>query len=115
MEIAEKLTVTDKVKSKVEAALGVSTKDARLSLTFLSVAFIALLIGGFPYLSKRTLTPTINKLGLVQTACWTIGMLSMSGSMYAVGLYPYLILSSRWNIPHYRSCTNGVHYIPSHV
>ena len=28
----------------------------------------------------------MNKLGLVQTACWTIGMLFMSGSMHAVGL-----------------------------
>ena len=65
MEIAEKLTVTDKVKSKVEAALGVSTKDARLSLTFLSVAFIALLIGGFLGLFQG-----LNRAGLMELPVW---------------------------------------------
>ncbi|MFE8697917.1 cbb3-type cytochrome c oxidase subunit I [Cytobacillus sp. FJAT-53684] len=39
-----------------------------------------------PYLSKRVLTPQMNKLGVVQTVVWTIGMILMSGSMHTVGL-----------------------------
>ena len=39
-----------------------------------------------PYISKRVLTPQINKLGVIQTWIWTIGMIFMSGSMHAVGL-----------------------------
>ncbi|MFJ7724967.1 cbb3-type cytochrome c oxidase subunit I [Neobacillus sp. NPDC097160] len=39
-----------------------------------------------PYISKRVLTPQINRLGVIQTWIWTIGMIFMSGSMHAVGL-----------------------------
>ncbi|MEH7158294.1 cbb3-type cytochrome c oxidase subunit I [Neobacillus drentensis] len=39
-----------------------------------------------PYISKRVLTPQINRLGIIQTWIWTIGMIFMSGSMHAVGL-----------------------------
>ncbi|MEH7073776.1 cbb3-type cytochrome c oxidase subunit I [Neobacillus drentensis] len=39
-----------------------------------------------PYISKRVLTPQINRLGIFQTWIWTIGMIFMSGSMHAVGL-----------------------------
>ncbi|MDR6999082.1 cbb3-type cytochrome c oxidase subunit I [Neobacillus niacini] len=39
-----------------------------------------------PYISKRVLTPQINKLGLIQTWIWTIGMICMSGAMHWVGL-----------------------------
>src|SRR5699024_7789464 len=36
---------------------------------------------------KRTLTPRINKLGLIQTWLWAIGMTVMSGAMHWVGLF----------------------------
>lgn len=39
-----------------------------------------------PHLSKRVLTPAMNKLGVIQTIIWTIGMVIMSFSMHAVGL-----------------------------
>ncbi|CAG7648047.1 Cytochrome c oxidase subunit 1 [Paenibacillus solanacearum] len=39
-----------------------------------------------PYISKRVLTPGINKLGVIQTWVWTVGMLFMSGAMHWVGL-----------------------------
>lgn len=39
-----------------------------------------------PYLSKRVLTPQINKLGIIQTVIWTAGMVCMSGAMHYVGL-----------------------------
>ncbi|EKN71727.1 cytochrome c oxidase subunit I [Neobacillus bataviensis LMG 21833] len=39
-----------------------------------------------PYISKRVLTPQINRLGVIQTWIWTIGMIFMSGAMHAVGL-----------------------------
>lgn len=40
-----------------------------------------------PYLSKRVLTPAMNKLGVIQTVIWTIGMVIMSISMHIVGLF----------------------------
>src|SRR5699024_6940811 len=40
-----------------------------------------------PYLSKRTLTPALNRLGIIQTIIWTVGMIFMSGSMHTVGLF----------------------------
>ncbi|WP_186578900.1 cbb3-type cytochrome c oxidase subunit I [Aquibacillus kalidii] len=39
-----------------------------------------------PYLSKRKLTPKMNKLGVIQTIIWTVGMMLMSTSMHIVGL-----------------------------
>lgn len=39
-----------------------------------------------PYLSKRVLTPQINKLGIVQTIVWTLGMVMMSFAMHWAGL-----------------------------
>lgn len=40
-----------------------------------------------PHLSKRVLTPAMNKLGVIQTVIWTIGMVIMSISMHIVGLF----------------------------
>ncbi|GGC78338.1 cytochrome c oxidase subunit I [Thalassobacillus devorans] len=39
-----------------------------------------------PYVSGRVLTKEINKLGVIQTIVWTIGMVLMSGAMHWVGL-----------------------------
>ncbi|MFG6117684.1 cbb3-type cytochrome c oxidase subunit I [Thalassobacillus sp. B23F22_16] len=39
-----------------------------------------------PYISGRVLTKEINKLGVIQTIVWTIGMVLMSGAMHWVGL-----------------------------
>jgi cytochrome c oxidase subunit I len=39
-----------------------------------------------PHLSKRKLTPKMNKLGVIQTIIWTVGMILMAGSMHIAGL-----------------------------
>ncbi|WP_173917637.1 cbb3-type cytochrome c oxidase subunit I [Halobacillus sp. Marseille-Q1614] len=39
-----------------------------------------------PHLSKRQLTPKMNKIGVVQTLIWTAGMVLMAGSQHLVGL-----------------------------
>lgn len=39
-----------------------------------------------PFVSKRVLTPQMNRLGVVQTIIWTIGMVIMATSMHIVGL-----------------------------
>lgn len=50
-------------------------------LTFLGITYWLV-----PYISQRKLTPAMNKLGLIQTAFWTLGMIFMAGSMHGVGL-----------------------------
>ena len=40
-----------------------------------------------PYLSKRVMTPAMNRLGVIQTVIWTLGMVIMSISMHVVGLF----------------------------
>jgi cytochrome c oxidase subunit 1 len=57
------------------------TVGVTVALTFFGITYWLL-----PYLTKRTLTPRLNKLGLIQTWIWTIGMLLMSGAMHWVGL-----------------------------
>lgn len=39
-----------------------------------------------PFVSKRVLTPQMNRIGVVQTIIWTIGMVIMATSMHIVGL-----------------------------
>ncbi|MED3622639.1 cbb3-type cytochrome c oxidase subunit I [Neobacillus thermocopriae] len=39
-----------------------------------------------PFISGRVLTPKMNKLGIIQTIIWTIGMTLMAGAMHWVGL-----------------------------
>ena len=40
-----------------------------------------------PHVSKRILTPGMNKLGVFQTILWSIGMVIMSFSMHYIGLF----------------------------
>src|SRR5690625_809410 len=46
METAFNQSFTQKASNRITKALGVNTKDAKLSLTFFTVSFIALFIGG---------------------------------------------------------------------
>ncbi|WP_188455254.1 cbb3-type cytochrome c oxidase subunit I [Virgibacillus oceani] len=39
-----------------------------------------------PYLAKRKLTPQMNRLGVIQTIIWTVGMILMAGSQHLAGL-----------------------------
>ncbi|MEC1722948.1 b(o/a)3-type cytochrome-c oxidase subunit 1 [Schinkia azotoformans] len=58
------------------------TVGSAVAMTFFGVAFWIV-----PSITGRTLTPKVNKLGLIQTWLWTIGMLFMSGAMHTAGLY----------------------------
>lgn len=57
------------------------TVGVTVALTFFGIAYWLI-----PYLSKRKFTSKINKLGIIQTILWTVGMLFMSGAMHWVGL-----------------------------
>ncbi|QMV42152.1 cbb3-type cytochrome c oxidase subunit I [Cohnella cholangitidis] len=50
-------------------------------LTFFGISYWLI-----PYISHRVLTPRMNKLGVIQTIFWTIGMLIMTVSMHVSGL-----------------------------
>jgi cytochrome c oxidase subunit 1 len=50
-------------------------------LTFFGVGYWLI-----PYLTKRAFTPAMNRLAIIQTVVWTIGMLIMSGMMHLTGL-----------------------------
>ena len=54
--------------------------------TSVVLTFFGIMYWLIPFLSKRVLTPFMNKLGIIQTILWTVGMLFMSGAMHTVGL-----------------------------
>jgi cytochrome c oxidase subunit 1 len=58
------------------------TVGTSVLLTFFGVSYWLV-----PFLSKRVLTRRMNKLGVVTTLIWTLGMLLMSGAMHYVGLF----------------------------
>jgi cytochrome c oxidase subunit 1 len=58
------------------------TVATTVALTFFGVSYWLV-----PYLTGRTLTPKMNKLGIIQTIMWVIGMFFMSGAMHLVGLF----------------------------
>src|SRR5699024_3631519 len=55
----------DSLKDKTIKTLGVNEKDAKLSLTYLSVSFVALLIGGIFVLIQG-----LERAGLLQLPTW---------------------------------------------
>jgi cytochrome c oxidase subunit 1 len=57
------------------------TVATSVALTFFGTAYWLV-----PVLTGRTLTPTVNRLGIIQTLIWSLGMLFMSGSMHTLGL-----------------------------
>ncbi|WP_113927042.1 cbb3-type cytochrome c oxidase subunit I [Bacillus sp. P14.5] len=50
-------------------------------LTFFGISYWLV-----PFISGRILTSAINRLGVIQTIIWAVGMLFMSGAMHYVGL-----------------------------
>ncbi|WP_025026062.1 cbb3-type cytochrome c oxidase subunit I [Caldalkalibacillus mannanilyticus] len=50
-------------------------------LTFFGISYWLV-----PFISKRVLTPQINKLGVIQSIIWAVGMIFMAGAMHWVGL-----------------------------
>jgi cytochrome c oxidase subunit 1 len=57
------------------------TVGAAVALTFFGVSFWLI-----PVLTGRTLTRTANRMGMVQTVFWTVGMFLMSFAMHTMGL-----------------------------
>ncbi len=57
------------------------TVATTVMLTFFGVGFWLI-----PHLTGRTLTKSLNRLGIIQTLLWTLGMFFMSGSMHIQGL-----------------------------
>src|SRR5699024_9465395 len=58
------------------------TVGTSVVLTFFGITYWLI-----PYLSKRMLTHFMNKLGIMRTIIWTVGLLLMAGGMPWVGLY----------------------------
>ncbi len=54
--------------------------------TTVAVTFFGISYWLIPYLSGRVMTKKLNRLGLIQTITWALGMLLMAGSMHWVGL-----------------------------
>ncbi|MCJ0931050.1 cytochrome C [Virgibacillus halodenitrificans] len=50
-------------------------------LTFFGISYWLI-----PHLTGRKLTPQLNRLGIIQTIVWTVGMTIMSGAMHIQGL-----------------------------
>ncbi|SHF55618.1 b(o/a)3-type cytochrome-c oxidase subunit 1 [Ornithinibacillus halophilus] len=57
------------------------TVATTVMLTFFGISYWLV-----PHLTGRTLTPKLNKLGIIQSIVWTIGMSIMSGAMHIQGL-----------------------------
>lgn len=57
------------------------TVATSVALTFFGITYWLI-----PVVTGRVLTPRMNKLGIIQTLLWCVGMLFMSGSMHTVGL-----------------------------
>src|SRR5690625_2456340 len=50
-------------------------------MTFFGIAYWLI-----PHLTGRKLTPSLNRLGIIQSIIWSVGMFIMSGAMHIVGL-----------------------------
>ncbi|MGG1554324.1 b(o/a)3-type cytochrome-c oxidase subunit 1 [Paenibacillus ferrarius] len=58
------------------------TVATSVALTFFGITYWLI-----PTVTGRVLTPKMNKLGIVQTILWCVGMFLMSGAMHLVGLF----------------------------
>ena len=92
MALAEQVSIKETVTNKVEAVLGVNTQDARLSLTYLSVAFIALLLGGFFGLFQG-----LNRAGLMELPMW----FDYYQTLTAHGVFLVLVFSTTFAVGYF--------------
>lgn len=58
------------------------TAATTVALTFFGITYWLI-----PAITGRTLTAKMNRLGMIQTILWSIGMFFMSGSMHIIGLF----------------------------
>ncbi|WP_127530353.1 b(o/a)3-type cytochrome-c oxidase subunit 1 [Paenibacillus kobensis] len=54
--------------------------------TSVALTFFGIVYWLIPVVTGRVLTPRMNRLGIIQTLIWCVGMFIMSGSMHTVGL-----------------------------
>lgn len=54
--------------------------------TTVGLTYFAALYWLIPILRNRVLTPAINRLGIIQTLIWALGVILMAGAMHIVGL-----------------------------
>jgi len=83
------------------------TVATTVALTFFGAAYWLI-----PAVTGRVLTPRINRLGIVQTVVWLIGMFFMSGSMHAAGLFGS---PRRTAFTTYQNHPDAVFWMPYHV
>jgi cytochrome c oxidase subunit 1 len=83
------------------------TVATSVALTFFGVAYWLI-----PVITGRVLTPAMNRLGILQTIVWSIGMVFMSGSMHTVGL---LGSPRRTAYTTYNDHPDAVLWMPYHV
>jgi len=57
------------------------TVATSVALTFFGITYWLI-----PVVTNRVLTPRMNRLGIIQTILWCVGMFFMSGAMHLVGL-----------------------------
>lgn len=83
------------------------TVGTSVALTFFGITYWLI-----PVITGRVLTPKMNRLGIVQTLIWCIGMFFMSGSMHGVGL---LGSPRRTAYSTYDNHPDAVLWMPYHV
>jgi len=80
--------------------------------TTVALTFFGAVYWLIPHLTGRTLTPKMNRLGIIQTIVWCIGMFIMSGAMHTVGL---MGSPRRTAFTTYDNHPDAVSWMPYHV
>ncbi|MFC4304088.1 b(o/a)3-type cytochrome-c oxidase subunit 1 [Cohnella boryungensis] len=80
--------------------------------TSVALTFFGIVYWLIPVVTGRTLTPKMNRLGIIQTLIWCVGMFLMSGSMHTVGL---LGSPRRTAYNTYDDHPDAIMWIPYHV
>lgn len=83
------------------------TVATSVALTFFGITYWLI-----PAVTGRVLTPRMNRLGIIQTILWCIGMFFMSGSMHTVGL---LGSPRRTAYTTYNDHPDAILWMPYHV
>ncbi len=83
------------------------TVATSVALTFFGITYWLI-----PTVMGRVLTPRMNRLGIIQTILWCIGMFFMSGSMHTVGL---LGSPRRTAYTTYNDHPDAILWMPYHV
>ncbi len=83
------------------------TVATSVALTFFGITYWLV-----PAMIGRTLTPRMNRLGLIQTWIWVVGMAIMSGAMHIVGL---LGAPRRTAYTTYKGHADAVEWIPYQI